>query len=102
MLPLTADTRAIGGTFEFSFTLPKAANRGNRNERQNKVRNDGRQKPTHAAKGENARQRRAEDLKRRGCSAAADAPSKLKTGNDVRECPILASGRPLTRRHPTA
>ena len=47
-------SRVVGGTFEFSFTLPKAANRSNPNGRKNKAENGGHQKATHAAKGENA------------------------------------------------
>ena len=50
----TPQARVVGGTFEFSFTLPKAANRSNPNGRKNKAENGGHQKATHAAKGENA------------------------------------------------
>ena len=41
MLSLPTGARAIDSTFEFSFTFPKAANRGDRNGRKNKAEKGG-------------------------------------------------------------
>ena len=45
----------VGGTFKFTFELPKPANRGNTNGRKNKAGRGGRQKATRAAEGRNVR-----------------------------------------------
>ena len=39
----------VGSTFEFSFTLPKSANRGNPTGRKNTTKSDGRPKETRLA-----------------------------------------------------